>query len=60
MEIQQDQQFRVLTQHAIGGVTVRDGKIVAVEPFVQQFMGKPLEDLRRWAESEGGKVEPVA
>jgi hypothetical protein len=60
MEIQQDQQFRVLTQHAIGGVTVRDGKIVAVEPFVRQFMGKPLEELRRWAESEGGKVEPVA
>jgi hypothetical protein len=60
MEIQQEQQFRVLTQHAIGGVTVRDGKIVAVEPFVQQFMGKPLEELRRWAESEGGKVEPAA
>ena len=59
MQIEQNQQFRVLTQHAIGGVTVRDGMIVAVEPFVQQFMGKPLEELRRWIESEGGKVEPV-
>ena len=59
MEIQQDHQFRVLTRHAIGGVTVRDGMIVAVEPFVRQFMGKPLEELRRWVESEGGKVEQV-
>ena len=50
---------QALTGMAIGGVTVRDGMIVAVEPFMRQFMGKPLEELRRWIESQGGKVEPV-
>jgi len=60
MEMHDSQQFRVLTQHAIGGVTVQEGKIVATEPFTRQFLGKPLEDLQRWVESEGGKVERVS
>jgi hypothetical protein len=54
------QQFRILTQHCVCGVTVKDGIVVGVEPYAQQFLNKPLEELRRWVESEGGKVELVA
>jgi hypothetical protein len=34
--------------------------IIAAEPFIQQFLGKSLEELQTWIERDGGKVERVA
>ena len=59
MIAQENQQYRILTNHCVCGVTVRDGTIIAVEPYVQRFLGKPLEVLRAWVEGKGGKLEPV-
>jgi hypothetical protein len=57
MSTQETQQFRILTNHCVCGVTVKDGVVVAAEPYAQAFLGKPLAELRAWVEKDGGKVE---
>jgi hypothetical protein len=59
MNAQETQQYRIMTNHCVCGVTVKEGVIVAAEPYAQKFLGKPLEELRAWVEKDGGKVEPA-
>ncbi len=51
--------YRVLTNHVASGVTVSEGQVIEASPPLDWCVGKSLDEIRRWAEDQGGKLENV-
>lgn len=51
---------RVTVPHFCAGIVVRDEVVVEAAPILKWAIGKPLEEVARWAlRKKGGSVEVV-
>lgn len=41
-------------------MTSEDGVIIETPPIVQKFIGQPIRNLLRWAESLGGEFQVMS